>query len=197
MTGEVLTAERRQSTAAALIEQVRRLRQTVADLLNRDQLNRKRLDVSLAPTSLALCLTEIEQSVRPQAVARGVHIAVKHLPLSPDRVTTDVRLLAQAGRNLIYHLLDQTQATEILLRVGRKDATHWIMQVTDYPADVLPYGPLLSNEISVIPEPNVNWLLAEQLVTALRGELQVGQRPTGQLLIQAMFDGLGGQPSGE
>ncbi len=186
-----LTPAARQSAAATLLEQTRRLKQTVSDLIDRDQLSRRRLDVNLAAVSLPQCLTEIEQSVRQQAAGQGVRVTLKHLPLSPDRVTTDVRLLVQAGRNLVYHLLAQTHAAEITVRVGRKDLTHWVLQVTDYPDDALPYGPLLSGAPGTAPEPTVNWLLAQQVVTALQGELQVGQIVTGQTVIQVVFDGLG------
>jgi phosphatidate phosphatase APP1 len=169
------------------------LRQTVTDLLDRDQLSRRRLDVQPATASLPPCLEEMAQAVRTQAHTQGVRVVLDHLPLSPDQVTTDRQLLVQAGRNLLFHLLAQTQADKVLVRVGRKDMKHWLLQVTDYPALDLPYGPLLSNTAPATVEPTVNWLLAEQLVAALQGELQVGQNGKGQTLIQAVFDGLGSQ----
>ena len=183
----------RSASSESLLGQVRRLRQTVTDLLDRDQLSRRRLDVQPATASLPPCLEEMAQAVRTQAHTQGVRVVLDHLPLSPDQVTTDRQLLVQAGRNLLFHLLAQTQADKVLVRVGRKDMKHWLLQVTDYPALDLPYGPLLSNTAPATVEPTVNWLLAEQLVAALQGELQVGQNGKGQTLIQAVFDGLGSQ----
>jgi signal transduction histidine kinase len=171
----------------SLLAQIRALRQTVSDLLDRDQLSRRRLDVEWKEVSLPHCLAEIEQSVRSKVAAQQVQLAVKYLPLSPDRVTTDVRLLVQAGRNLVYHLLAQTQAHEIKVRVGRKDPTHWMLHVTDYDDAALPYGPLLAQAALITPTATVNWLLAEQIVSALQGDLQVGQSGAGQILIQAVF----------
>ena len=189
--GKPQSSAARQSTAESLLGQVRRLKQTISALLDRDQLSRRRLDVQLAVASLPPCLEEIAQNVRSQTLAQGVRVLLDHLPLSPDQVTTDRHLLVQAGSNLVYHLLAQTQAEEILVRVGRKDLTHWLLQVTDYSTHDLPYGPLLSSTVRVTAEPTVNWLLAEQLVAALHGELQVGQNGKGQTLIQVLFDGLG------
>lgn len=177
------------SAVESLLAQVRSLKQTVSDLLDRDQLSRRRLDVDLKEVSLPHCLAEIEQSARAKVAAQHVNVVVKYLPLAPDRVTTDVRLLVQAGRNLVYHLLAQTQVSEIKVRVGRKDPTHWMLHVTDYPDEALPYGPLVLAQTTVItPQPTVNWLLAEQVITALHGELLVGQSGAGRTLIQAVFE---------
>lgn len=179
----------RPATAESLLEHVRSLKQMVSDLLDRDQLSRRRLDVDLKEVSLPHCLAEIEQSVRAKVAAQQVTVVVKYLPLAPDRVKTDVRLLVQAGRNLVYHLLAQTPAREIKVRVGRKDPTHWMLHVTDYDDESLPYGPLLPAQTSAVaPQPTVNWLLAEQVITALQGEVQVGQSRAGRTLIQAVFE---------
>lgn len=182
-------ASRWPTTVTSLLAQINDLKQTVSDLLDRDQLSRRRLDVDFKEVSLPHCLAEIEQSVRAKVAAQRVTVVVKYLPLSPDRVTTDVRLLVQAGRNLVYHLLAQTPTNEIKVRVGRKDPTHWLLHVTDYSDESLPYGPLLPAQTSeVAPQPTVNWLLAEQVIAALQGELQVGRSGSGRTLIQAVFE---------
>lgn len=109
----------------------------INDVLDLSKIEAGRVEVQLAPTSLADLVESARRELVPLAAERGLTLDLEVGDVPPT-IRTDAQRLAQIVRNLLSNALKFTEAGRVVLRVERRDDEHVDLVVEDTGVGIAP-----------------------------------------------------------
>ncbi|MBU4610207.1 response regulator [Achromobacter sp. GG226] len=103
----------------------------INDILDLSRVEAGHIEVELESVPVANILQSLEQTFRPQAVQKGLTLALESAPGVPAALVTDNQRLTQILKNLIANALKFTEAGGVTVRVAAEGSTHVRFEVQD------------------------------------------------------------------
>jgi PAS domain S-box-containing protein len=124
-------SEKQMSIVDRLIANTKRLLGLVNDLLDRAQLEAGKLSLRMVAFSPAALLNDMLSVVAHMAKAKDLELITQIEAEVPDSLIGDPQRLLQVLINLVSNAIKFTAEGQISVLIRRRDATHWLMEVSD------------------------------------------------------------------
>jgi CheY-like chemotaxis protein len=103
----------------------------IDDVLDLAKVEAGRLDLSLRQVSIARLIENLRALFQPQAAKKGLRLAMRRSPETPEYLESDHQRLEQVLKNLLSNAIKFTEAGEVSLDVSRSPDGRVAFSVTD------------------------------------------------------------------
>ena len=124
-------AAQQQNITAQIIENTNYLSYMVNELLDEAQIEAQTLALRMGWFSPHAVLKKVETSMDVLAKHKGLALIAQAEADLPEALFGDERRLQQILINLVGNAIKYTQQGEVRITLSRRDANHWMMQVSD------------------------------------------------------------------